>query len=351
MRSLSLRILANNEAGTWASWPEKIAAIKEFYAPACELNITLTPTMLTPQFVPYSPTSGSGTVYRVDENWYEQNVNPLAAGADLIMFVVPPSDHPTIITLMGLDVFQPGKSGEMTVFSDETSHTYVTEIDQGETAVVYAKHELSHAFYGLLAKADNTHLYFYAGTPEKVLADFDFDEQELAWYQQIAQDLEQELGLIRARQIAPQADTAPESQNSAPPPVPDQTPTEVLFPPKITLWASIITKEEGANPLLNNPGNLKYSTLTATWNAVPGPKASDGGTLCKFSTLAEGQEALCNFLVLGCQDELLAFHSSEARTLAGFTKIYAGNPRQGYVDAIVQAMGGDANVQISTFLT
>ena len=48
---------------------------------------------------------------------------------------------------------------------------------------------------------------------------------------------------------------------------------------------------------------------------------------------------------------LLAFHAPEARTPSGFTKIYASNPPQGYIDAIVQAMGGDPNVQISTFLS
>jgi plasmid stabilization system protein ParE len=55
--------------------------------------------------------------------------------------------------------------------------------------------------------------------------------------------------------------------------------------------------------------------------------------------------------VLGCENQLLDFHSPDARTLAGFTKIYAGNPPQRYIDAIVQAMGGDPNVQISMFLS
>jgi len=215
MRTFNVSVFANNEAATWASWLEKIAAIKAFYAPVCELNITLIPTTLTPQFAPYEPSSGSGTVYRVDEAWYEANVIPLAQGADIAMFIVPPTDHPNIVTLMGLDFYQQGKIGETTVFTDETSHTYVNEIDQGETLVNYACHELSHHFYGLLAKTDNTHLYFFAGTPAKVLADFDFDEQELAWYQQVAQDLETELGLLKARQIPPIGDVAPQQQQNS----------------------------------------------------------------------------------------------------------------------------------------
>ena len=142
MRSFNVRILANNEAGTWQSWPEKIAAIKAFYAPACELDITLTPTTLAPQFALYEPSSGP--VYRVDESWYEANVLPLAQGADMVIFVVPPTDHPNLVTLFGLDYYQQGKTGELTLFSDETSHTYDNEVDQGETAVVFACHEISH---------------------------------------------------------------------------------------------------------------------------------------------------------------------------------------------------------------
>jgi hypothetical protein len=33
------------------------------------------------------------------------------------------------------------------------------------------------------------------------------------------------------------------------------------------------------------------------------------------------------------------------------TGVRTGNPPQGYIDAIVNAMGGDPNVQITTFLS
>jgi hypothetical protein len=121
MPTYKVSILANNEAGPWQSWPAKIAAIKAFYAPVCTLEISLFSTALTPQFAPYQPSSGNGVVYRVDENWYEANVLPLAQGADICPFVVPPTDHPNVVTLMGLDYYQQGKMGELTVFSDETS--------------------------------------------------------------------------------------------------------------------------------------------------------------------------------------------------------------------------------------
>jgi len=354
MRSYSLRILANNQAGTWPSWPEKIAAIKAFYAPVCELAITLTPTTLTPQFAPYAPISGSANTYVVGQGWYEANVVPLADGADFVMFVVPPTDHPNIITFIGFEVYQQVKIGKTTVFSNETDHTYVNgNVDQGETAVVYATHELSHLFYAMLAKTDNTHLYFFAGTPEKVLPDFDFDETLLSAFQQLVAALEEELGLLKARQISPTDEpaTPPQPIHNDVTATPAPKPTPSTFPSKILAWAQIIGKEEGANPSLDNPGDLKLSDLTKSWGAIQGFAATDGGFLAKFPTEQMGEIALCDFLVLGCQDQLLAFHSPEARTLTGFTKIFAGNPPQTYTDAIVAAMGGDPTIQISTFLS
>lgn len=138
--------------------------------------------------------------------------------------------------------------------------------------------------------------------------------------------------------------------------IPNPTPsmpqsTAPSFPPMITKWASLIAIGEGAKPAHNNPGNLKYSTLTASWGATKGVAASDGGYLCQFATPEAGQDALCNFLVLGCQDELIDFHTPAARTLGGFTKIYAGNPPQGYIDAIVDGLGVSPTVEINTFLT
>jgi len=88
-----------------------------------------------------------------------------------------------------------------------------------------------------------------------------------------------------------------------------------------------VAVQEGAKKSLNNPGNLKVSTLTKSWGATNGFEASDGGWIAQFPTPQAGEIALENFLTLGCQDELVAFHAPAARTLGGFTQIDAGNRR------------------------
>lgn len=150
--------------------------------------------------------------------------------------------------------------------------------------------------------------------------------------------------------INPKPLPMPTPPQPTPPPAPTPAPAP-KFPALILKWAAAIAQGEGAYPASHNPGNLKYSTLTASWGATKGRAAEDGGFLCQFPDDATGQAALCNFLVLGCENELIAFHAPAARTLEGFTKIYAGNPPQGYIDAIVLYMGVSPLVQISTFLS
>lgn len=116
----------------------------------------------------------------------------------------------------------------------------------------------------------------------------------------------------------------------------------------IARWANAIAKWEGAKTELNNPGNLKYSTLMATWGATRSNHAIDGGNFSQFKTYEEGLQALCNFLILGCEDELKDFHN--ARTFEAFTKVYAGNPPQTYIQGIADLVGCSLDIQISTFL-
>jgi hypothetical protein len=128
-------------------------------------------------------------------------------------------------------------------------------------------------------------------------------------------------------------------------------PTSTLnFPPMILKWIAAIKQWEGSKPELHNGGNLKFTTLTKSWGATQGPAAADGGYLCQFATEEMGDTALGNFLTLGCDDELVAFHAPAARTLAGFTIIYAGNPPAGYIAGIEEGLSVPGTTLISTFL-
>ena len=117
---------------------------------------------------------------------------------------------------------------------------------------------------------------------------------------------------------------------------------------RIHLWALAISVQEGAKKGLNNPGNLKVSTLTKSWGAIDGFQAEDGGWIAQFPTLEAGETALEDFLTLGAEDELLAFH--EARTLLAFSNVYAGNPPAEYPQAVARALGVSVDIDVSELL-
>ncbi len=127
---------------------------------------------------------------------------------------------------------------------------------------------------------------------------------------------------------------------TVPQPISTQIKTQVS---KITQWAQAIVHWEG-----HFDGNLKYSTLTASWGATKGRPATDGGFFCEWQSEATGFLALVNFLTLGCENQLLDFHQS--RTLESFTKVFAGNPPQGYIDGIAHDLDCPLDINIATFL-
>lgn len=64
-----------------------------------------------------------------------------------------------------------GKNDVISVFTNETDHTQVNLIDQGDAFSLWLKHELSHLLYYRLGMPDKTHEYFYSGHPEKAQAE------------------------------------------------------------------------------------------------------------------------------------------------------------------------------------
>jgi len=74
MPTFKVSILANNEAGNWTSWEAKKAALRDFYAPVCTLDITLIKTTLKPEFSAMTPTS-SGDVGARSRNFADPRDN------------------------------------------------------------------------------------------------------------------------------------------------------------------------------------------------------------------------------------------------------------------------------------
>jgi hypothetical protein len=128
-------------------------------------------------------------------------------------------------------------------------------------------------------------------------------------------------------------------------PTPTVQPTQAVKYPRIVSWGNMISRFEGAKPVLNNPGNLRYTTLTASWGAI------DNGSFCQFSTYEAGFQALCNFLQLACEDQLIPYHN--ARTIKQFTEVYTDYPppEYDYSDNLIKALNLTPETPISDFLS
>lgn len=357
---MKILIVANN--CLWTSWPAKIQAIKDFYAPLCELEIDVFDTTfgdipfkdypgIVTQFGPAGASDTQGVDTQIDQDWYERYIVPMAAGYDIVVFqfgdAIKPANTP-----LGLKFGQlKGVWCVETFINDEYSHYFLPngnggESDLGETVTLIIEHEIAHCLYAISGQPDRTHEFFYSQNFARVLTDIKLPTHGvlIGLYQQLVAVLEAELGIIK------QQKSSADMQNNASSNTTNILPTTPLFPPKILAWAKAIAVGEGAAPASNNAGNLKFSSLTRSWGATQGRAATDGGYLCQFATPEAGNTALCNFLMLGAENELIAFHAPGARTLGGFTKIYAGNPPQGYIDGIAKAIGEPETGQISTFL-
>ena len=123
-----------------------------------------------------------------------------------------------------------------------------------------------------------------------------------------------------------------------------QVDNQIFTPhPKIYTWAKAIVKWEG-----HFDGNLKFTTLTKSWGATQGRPAQDGGHFCVWKDENAGFQALCNFLTLACEGELIIAH--HPCTYYDFTVRFAGNPPTGYINGIMKEIDCNPTTDISTFL-
>lgn len=348
--TIKIAFVFNNT--NWLSIEEKVQQVCGFYGSIFEVI----PSVFHTSFVniPFRTVGSIGgienTQYNtttVEPDWYSQYITSLCPGADIAILYLNATDDNPPRSSIGIMQGKYKNVVQCCIFGiSETDHAYVykdgIDVDQGNCFVLFAEHEISHALYLIQEIPDNTHTYFYSGQAIKVLDDL--KNGKLNKLQLMIAYLKQQILLLTTQINA------------------------IKVMPTITMvqkWAVAIKHAEGwyipgqiVNGKLypkgslsfqnNNPGNLKFAPTIAEWGATQGNPGTDGGHFAVFKTSDQGFQALCNFLTLGCKDGLRDFH--KARTLIQFTKVFAGNPPQDYINSIVKELGISPDVNISTFL-
>lgn len=142
--------------------------------------------------------------------------------------------------------------------------------------------------------------------------------------------------------VVPQPTPTPSPKPSPVPPTP--TPSVSRIP----AWALAISVQEGDSAgsrsrLNGNPGNLKYSSYTASLGAI----GKDAGNFCKFSSWNAGMKALQLFLTDAANNALVPYKNC---TLDQFTTIYAQPPSKAYVNGVAAALSVPITIPIKQLL-
>lgn len=179
-------VAANNTP--WASWPDKIASLKTFFAPIATLDIDIVHTSFG--VVPFVTFVPSGTQYeaigsvveQVDPTWYKNSITPLARGYDISLLVLSETQWPLMdcvrgTTQVGIPAPVPCQIG-----ADENEAVYQGGIMLFATAIHYMEHELCHALFSLGGTPfanDTTHYWdFSQKNLPGVLPDIKFNPME-----------------------------------------------------------------------------------------------------------------------------------------------------------------------------
>lgn len=175
-----LLIVANN--AQWKSWPEKIEALKTWFAPRVNLEIGLTHT--NHSWIPFEQygSTGQDGVGRV---WYDTFIAPLGQGYDMVLFVVNKSQWNSTHARGWRDNTDFGAVG-LQLGADEFEPFWrrLLGID-GEMFHQVARHEILHGLFYLKCGEfvrfdlpptpgrciDTTHYHWDRGELEKALID------------------------------------------------------------------------------------------------------------------------------------------------------------------------------------
>src|SRR5689334_21694563 len=119
MRTFKLLVLANQI--DWPTLRQKMEAVRQFYAPVCNLDIEVRNVSMQPTFATYPDVAPLSVI---DRGYYDLNIAaPNALGADIILFVTPAPLN--VATYEGYMSYNNVGPWETTIFvhGKETDHT------------------------------------------------------------------------------------------------------------------------------------------------------------------------------------------------------------------------------------
>jgi hypothetical protein len=170
MRRFNAQLVLNHDA--WTNWDAKLAKVAAFYSDVCDLRFMTARSSYSN--LPFEDLAGSAPLRGIQQTWFDENISSKFYAADIVIFVLALGERGSNITPVGMMTGNKPHAYEITIFGtfDVMAHTYQNGKDMGDAMTVILEHELSHVFYAMLGKPDDTHKHFLdEADPGAVLAD------------------------------------------------------------------------------------------------------------------------------------------------------------------------------------
>jgi hypothetical protein len=168
-----LLIVQNN--CDWQSWPQKIQALKSWFYPVVDFQITTIKTDFTDiPFIKYSNVDSNNT--QVDPNllkgiepkYYDEHFSVLAVNYDILLVVLPIEQWPYDDQARGWRTDSTLGVIELHIGCDENEKMLWFGHDDGDMFFQLARHEILHALYVMTGQEDRVHYWWNQG-PEKLI--------------------------------------------------------------------------------------------------------------------------------------------------------------------------------------
>ena len=344
----------------WTSLPDKVSALQKMFEPEVLFSITTKETDFS--IVPFVDYAGQK---RIDDDWYQKNITPLAIGYDVVAFIVPANQWLANNNFWGFKTFDK-PIGQIEIGCDENQIFQFPGELQQNAFVYFLAHELRHYLMQFTYKKDydpvaypedNYYVHFLdriykSQVPEQFLKELDFVEPKTAdktygWLLAIINFLKSFTNL------------APEEEVLIRKVAEQYNPTPAV--PKVSRLrdlAAAIQSFEGwykgsVSYKNNNPGNLK-------WAGQSKAIGKDNQGHARFATYKDGWDALIYQLKIIANGTSNAF-TNRARSDFGikncgdlnifqFCSIFAEANTAQYATHIATKLGISQSTQLKTLL-
>ena len=351
---LKLLILIND---SWSSLPAKVKAVQDMFN--LEVDFTVTTQETDFEAIPFTDYN---VQKRIDNEWYQKNITPLAIGYDCVAFIVPTRQWLANNNVWGFKTFDK-PIGQIEIGCDEKQIFQFPGEEQKNAFIYFLGHELRHYLMQFTTKkdydptaypGDDYYVHFLdriykSKAPEQFLKELDFARPNTAdktygWLLAIINFLKAFTDLkpdqeAQIREVA-------ESYNPQP------------HISRLWDFASAIQSFEGWWPgsvsyRNQNPGNIKFANQSKAIG-----KDKQGHAI--FASYKDGWDALIYQLKIIANGTSNAF-TNRARSDFGikncgdlnifqFCSIYAEKNYANYATSIATKLGVPQSTKIKTLL-